>query len=260
MRVVTSAPQPCELVPLPTTGRIHRNEGVVRLGDVDRHGHLRLDGIARVLQDVSRDDTRDAALDRADTDSWVVRRTTIEIRAPLRFDERYRSATFCGGVGPRWAERRVTLSQESGGHVEAAALWVAVDQTSGRPRRLSDGFHKIWASAAQGRKVSARRRIPDPDAVGSDGNGIERRPWPLRRSDIDILDHVNNAAAWVAIDDEIGRLGLRPSWAEIEHAGELPRGCEPLLASTRLVDGVVGIWLEVDGAAAVAAAVGVSSR
>jgi acyl-ACP thioesterase len=34
-----------------------------------------------------------------------------------------------------------------------------------------------------------------------------RRPWPLRVTDIDVVGHVNNAAYWPAIEDELARRG-----------------------------------------------------
>ena len=46
----------------------------MRLGDVDPSGRLRLDAIARYLQDVASDDAADAGLDTG----WVARRTLIE--------------------------------------------------------------------------------------------------------------------------------------------------------------------------------------
>ena len=102
----------------------------VRWGDVDRRGRLRLDGIARYLQDVSNDDTRDAAL--PDDGSWVVRRTEVVVRRTVRFHEELALATWCGGTGSRWAERRVSV----GDGIDAASLWVYVDLASMVPKRL----------------------------------------------------------------------------------------------------------------------------
>ena len=81
-------------------------EGVrrVRLGDVGPHGRLRLDAVARYLQDLSADDTADSALE--DAQAWVVRKTVIEVRRSPRYLEPLRLATWCSGTGSHWAERR----------------------------------------------------------------------------------------------------------------------------------------------------------
>lgn len=95
----------------------------MRLGDADRHGRLRLDALARLLQDVGNDDFADAGLDPGAP--WVGRRTVVWSPSWPRLGERLTVTTFCGGLGSRWAERRSSLRDEGGGsRVEVAALWV----------------------------------------------------------------------------------------------------------------------------------------
>ncbi|MEA3018681.1 MAG: hypothetical protein QOI47_205, partial [Actinomycetota bacterium] len=48
----------------------------MRLADADPTERLRLDALARFLQDVGNDDTADAGHDTATP--WVARRTTVE--------------------------------------------------------------------------------------------------------------------------------------------------------------------------------------
>ena len=43
-------------LPRPTTGRTFAAERRVRLSDIDAHGRVRLDSVARFLQDVAIDD------------------------------------------------------------------------------------------------------------------------------------------------------------------------------------------------------------
>ena len=64
-----------ELVPRPARGRRYAHERRVRLSDTGPDGVLRLDGLARYLQDVATDDWSDASLDPQGT--WVVRRTVV---------------------------------------------------------------------------------------------------------------------------------------------------------------------------------------
>jgi len=205
-----------ELVARPTSGRRFATSARIRLADVSPSGRLRLDAIARLLQDVSGDDTADAA--HAPEAAWVVRRVVIEIdgrRAPRLYDD-ITLVTWCSGTGARWAERRtdLELGTEVGSDVvvRAAAIWVLVDPASGRPIPLSAGFDAVYGEAAGGRRVGQRLRH------GSPPEGARRAPWPLRVTDIDVLGHVNNAAYWAPVEETLARLapGRRVARAELE--------------------------------------------
>lgn len=206
------------LVPLPAAGRRHAATRRVRLGDVSPGGRLRLDALARYLQDVASDDSADSGL--LDAMAWVVRRTVVEVAQAPVFREELTLTTWCSGIGGRWAERRVTISGDAGGAVEAAALWVHVDAATGRPKRLTDQFHELYGEAAGGREVRAKLRHADPPP------GAPRRPWPARFTDFDVLGHVNNAVYWAAVEEELARRrDLRaPMRAELEHRQPLEVG------------------------------------
>ena len=137
------------MAPLPPTGRVVRRERRVRLGDVSPAGRLRLDALARYLQDVATDDSRDAGL--TEGRQWVVRRTALEVVALPVYEEMVELATWCGGVGSHFAERRTQVRGAGGVLVEAATLWVQVDLTSMRPARIDARFREVYAEAAQGR-------------------------------------------------------------------------------------------------------------
>jgi hypothetical protein len=68
---------PFQMVDGPGPGRQFTTRRRVRLGDATPKGRLRLDAVARYLQDVANDDTRDA--DWSDPHWWVVRRTVIDV-------------------------------------------------------------------------------------------------------------------------------------------------------------------------------------
>ncbi len=210
----------------------------VRWGDTDLEGRLRLDGIARYLQDVANDDTRDGG----DNPSapWVVRRTTIDVRHPPRTGEVVELTTFNGGLGARWAERRTTIIGNEGGHVEAMALWVHVDRETLRPARLPASFVEHYADFTGDRKVGARLRH------GPVVEGAERRAWPLRSTDLDALGHVNNAATWEPVEDELHRRGLTAGWAELEYADGIEPGDAVALVSAVDPSGDLLLWLIVD--------------
>lgn len=210
-----SALPAAELVPLPGRGRRFTSSRPVRLGDADPAGRLRFDAIARHLQDVANDDALDARLDGAM--GWVVRRTMIDVEAAGSFGERLELTTWCSGHGRSWAERRTSIRGDRGARLDAVALWVQVDVERGRPTALRDDFHEIYGEAAAGRRVSARTSLPAPP----DGAGA--RPWSFRRADLDVFDHVNNAAQWTVLEELLASSGeaAGPGRAELEYRGPI---------------------------------------
>lgn len=229
------------LVPLPSAGRTYSGRRRVRLGDVSPNGRLRLDALARFVQDVSNDDTVDAGL--RDDMAWVVRRTVVEVHAEARLREELELTTFCGGIGGRWAERRVSVRGEHGAHLETATLWVHLDMSTGRPIPLPAQFHELYDEAAGGRKVRAKLRHdspPDPS-----GEGVEAAPWPLRFSDFDVMDHVNNTISWAAVEESrAAHKHLRaPVRAEVEYRDAIERGDEVLRLTRQHPGGGLAIWL-----------------
>ena len=198
-------------------GRTFEGDRRVRLGDVDANGRFRLDALARYLQDVAADDVDDAGLPGA----WVLRRLVVALGDPPQFRDEVRLTTFCSGIGSRFAERRTTVVVGEGVAVEAVALWVYVDD-AGRPAPLRDWFFDYYGVAAGGRRVKSRLRHRPPPADS------ERRPWLLRVTDIDVLDHVNNAASWEVVEDELARRapGRSIARAEMEYRAAVDLGEE----------------------------------
>lgn len=232
----------------PAAGRVFEGARRVRLGDVRPSARLRLDGAARYLQDLSADDTEDAAL--PDAAAWVVRRTTLEVRSFPRYLERLRLATWCSGTGSHYAERRVSMRGEAGGHVDGTSLWVHIDPRSGRPRRLGDAFHALYGESAGGRKVSARLAQAGPPG------DADRAAWVLRATDLDVLGHVNNAACWEVVEEALAarRGATAPLRAEMEHRTAVEPGTTLEWVAAE-VGAALGVWLLTDGAVAVSATV-----
>ena len=229
-----------EFVPPPERGRRFVARRRVRLGDVNGVNRLRLDAVARYLQDVASDDVDDIAEPRADG-AWVLRRTAVVLGDLPRYREDVDLMTFCSGTGSRWAERRTTLAVGGAPVAEAAAIWVYVDR-AGRPARLGEWFLEHYGEAAAGRKVSGRLSLPPPSA---DAGG---RPWPIRASDFDLLRHVNNAAYWFAIEDEMARLvpGRVPTSAALEHRAAIEPDDQVEVRSA--INGeTLTVWLITDG-------------
>jgi acyl-ACP thioesterase len=219
-------PVPVEFVAPSVGGRVYSSERRVHLGDVDASARLRLAAVARYLQDVATDDADDARLPER-KGVWVLRSVDVEIRSRPWYHDRLELTTFCSGTGPRWAERRTTISSARGTVIEAAAVWVFVDRDRGRPVPLDEDFFVIYGEAARDRKIRGRLHHDRPPP------GIESRPWPLRVSDFDVLDHVNNARSLEAIEDELARRlpGDVPARISVEYRGTLEHGDSVELAS-----------------------------
>ena len=226
------------MVPTPDVGRRFGGSRSVRLGDTDADGLLRFDAIARYCQDIANDDSHDVALENAD--SWVVRRMAIEIHAAPAFREPLTLVTFCSGIGRRWAERRTSIRGDDGGRVEVSALWVHLDPVSGMPIRFGDGFFDLYETAAQGRVISSR--LQHDEAVAETATATA---WPVRATDLDLLDHVNNAVYWAIVEEWLVGRERSAIRAEVEYREPLSRSSEPMLWCQELGSGA-DLWL-VDG-------------
>ena len=211
-----------EFVSVPCAGRVFDGIATVRLGDSSPGGRARLDAIARHLQDLSDDDARAAGFGAY---SWVVRRTVVAVHAFPTFTEALAARTWCSGFGAAWAERRISLMGDRGGHVESATLWVNLDARTMRPTRLPAEFLHVYQPSATldgaVRRVASKPLLADapPDAWSQGAD------WPLRFADFDVLEHVNNAVYWAVVEQELaGRRSWRaPLTAVIEHGTAIER-------------------------------------
>jgi acyl-ACP thioesterase len=193
---------------------------------------MRLDAVARYLQDVANDDAIDAIGENAA--SWVVRRTQMHVERFPVFREELRLTTWASGTGGRWAERRTSVEGDRGGSIEAAALWVHVDAVTGRPKRLAKSFFDVYGEAAGGRTVHPRL------AHGGPPDGQGREPWPVRFSDFDLLGHVNNAVYWAVVEECFDLCA--PTTVTVEYRGGVDRG-----QHAEIVVNGPELWLLADG-------------
>lgn len=198
-----------ELVAHPGVGRLYEQTLMPGLADAAPGGRVRLDALARWLQDVANADVLDAGV--ADVALWVVRRARLHVTRFPRFGERATLRTFASGVGRMWAQRRTTVTTAEGASVEAVALWVHLDRQTARPAPLTADELAIYAASAAGREVKARLRHPAPPADGAPA----RRPWSFRTTDLDLAEHVNNSAYWAVLEDELLR-GAEPAAVDVE--------------------------------------------
>ena len=202
-----------EMVGRPAAGRTFAGSRRVRLGDCSPGGRLRLDATARYLQDLSDDDTRDAGLAQM---TWVVRRTVIDVHQFPTYLESLDMATWCSAIGSRWAERRVDIGD---GSIRSATLWVHLDAATLRPLPTSAEFEHVFAQSAGGRTVSSRLTLDPPPA------DLELSLWPVRFTDFDVMNHMNNAIAFALVEEVLARRrDLRaPLRVEVEYRSPIDR-------------------------------------
>lgn len=225
-------------MPDPGTGRVFTAARPVRSTDVTPAGRLRFDALARYLQEAAEDDVADAGL--REPCGWRLRRCAVTVRGYPRYGEDVRLRTFCSATGPRWAERTTTVAGPGGDLIQARAVWVAVDPSTGQPCPLGPQFRDLYGAAAGGRAVSARLSHPAPDAAAG------AREWQLRSCDFDPAGHVNNSIHWAAVEDVLAGLGWLPATAELEYHRPIVPGPAVSLV-TRPAGGQLRAWLLAGG-------------
>jgi acyl-ACP thioesterase len=187
-----------DVVPNPSQGRVFVESRRVRLTDMDPQGRLRLDAVARFLQEIAIDDVDETGWGAPDH-LWFVRRMRIDVIEPFLADRAVELVTWCSGLATVAAGRRWSLTGDRGGRIEVESVWIHLDADQ-RPARIT--HFDAYAQAAGGRRVSAKPQLADPPTDG------QRSLWPLRASDVDLHGHVNNTVYWEAIEHVL--LGAGP--------------------------------------------------
>jgi acyl-ACP thioesterase len=164
---------------------------------MDAQGRLRLDSVARFLQDVAIEDVEETGWGLPEH-VWFIRSVRIDVLVPFLSDREVRLVTWCSGLAAIAAGRRWSLTGDRGGTIEVDSVWIHLNADE-RPARL-DGFD-VYAEATDGRSVTTKLELRDPPP------GAPRIAWRLRVTDLDLHGHLNNAAYWHAIEE---RLALAP--------------------------------------------------
>jgi acyl-ACP thioesterase len=183
-----------DLVPQPASGRTFRTEYRIRLSDTDATGRLRLDAVARYLQDAATDDVDETGWG-APEHLWVLRSVRIDVGEPFLDDVVVSIVTWGSSFSSLAAGRRWSLSGDAGGSIEVDSTWIHLGP-DGRPARIGAGFDG-YAEAARGRFASTKLTLVPP------ARDDKRTVWPLRATDVDRMGHVNNAAYWAAIEHRL---------------------------------------------------------
>lgn len=211
------------LVPPPREGRTYRTTRRIRLADRDATGRLRLDAVARFVQDVATDDVDETGWGAPDH-LWVVRSMRIDVTTPPLEDDHVELLTWCSGTGTVAAGRRMSLVGDRGGRVDVDGVWIHLGPDA-RPQRI-EGF-EIYAGSADGRLVTTKLDLLEPDRV------MGRFPWHVRVADLDLMGHVNNAVYLEAVEECLARGGpdpRRPLRARVDYRHPIDMGEDVELA------------------------------
>ncbi len=204
-------------IPLPVSGRTFSARRRAGLADLDPRGRIRLDALARFLQDVAIDDVQETGWGTP-AHLWFVRRIRIDIHVPFLADREVELVTWCSGLAAIAAGRRWSLRGERGGRAEVDSVWIHLGPDQ-RPARI-EGFG-VYGDATGGRRVSTKLELPDPPEDG------RASPWPLRITDIDLHGHVNNSVHWQAVEQLLQATGIdgaRPLVAELDYRAPIDLG------------------------------------
>lgn len=194
----------------------------LRVADIDREGRLKFDAATRHIQDIGSDQLREMGYEDTHP-AWIVRRTMIDLIEPITFKDTLRLRRWCSGTSNRWCEMRVRIEGRRAGLMESEAFWINFSQETQAPSRISDDF------------LAGLRRTTDVDRLrwksylkaGRREAAAAVRRYPVRVSDIDLFDHMNNSVYWSVIEEylhEAPELLKAPLRVTIEHDSAVALG------------------------------------
>ncbi|HEU4361240.1 MAG TPA: acyl-[acyl-carrier-protein] thioesterase [Mycobacterium sp.] len=201
----------------------------LRVADIDRAGRLRLDAATRHIQDVGQDQLRETGFE-ATHPLWIVRRTMIDLIRPIEFQDMLRLRRWCSGTSNRWCEMRVRIDGRKGGLIESEAFWINISRETQLPSRIADDF-----LAGLHRTTSVNRlRWKAYLQPGRRHDAAEIHEYPVRFTDIDLFDHMNNSVYWSVVEDYLSgypELLKAPLRVTLEHEAPVALGDKLEIAS-----------------------------
>ncbi|WP_067567095.1 acyl-[acyl-carrier-protein] thioesterase [Nocardia acidivorans] len=203
------------LAPLPQEGMGFASAWPVRAGDVDPYQRLRFDAVARYLQDIAWEEMHSGFFHRTDP-AWIVRRTIVDVVRPIHWPERVELTRWCSAMSTRWTNMRVRITSENGGLIETEGFWININEFTNMPTRISDEGLAELARTTSEHRLRWRPMLTDHTPPESDTD----LTYPVRATDIDQYNHVNNAAYWQAVEQylvDYPKLVAGPHRAVIEY-------------------------------------------
>lgn len=268
--VIGSAPS-SDITPLsaPRPGAPHFDATYrIRTGDVDSAFRLRLDGAARLLQDIANDNIEQSGFQDSDP-FWILRRTVIDVYSPIEWPGSIELSRWCGATSSRWSNMRVRMTSPAqadafnthpgpDGLIETEGFWIKVNE-KGLPSRMSDGMAEMVAGMTD--ELRLRWVAMNTDTPPEQPSVADRR-HRLRVTDFDPFEHLNNAAYWAMVEDELAEhpdLRDRPHRAVIEYLAPIPHTTRDLTIRRRRDGDRLLMWILQEGNPKPAATVSVTA-
>lgn len=232
---------------MPESGPQFVFERPVRTGDVDERERLRLDGVARYLQDIASDHAGAMTWGMVDQ-VWILRRTVIDVLKPVGWPTRVGLRRWCSAMSTRWATMRVDMEGQDGGRVESEGFWININPETGMPTRISDELERDLMERTVEHRLRWRPLLKEavPETGAPD---VVEMPFPLRFTDIDPMRHLNNTVYLQAVEGLLAAhedLRAAPHRMIIEYLRPIGPGSQVSLRSRHDDDGL-GVWFLVDG-------------
>jgi acyl-CoA thioesterase FadM len=176
--------------------RQFRHTYVVRYDDCDCFGFLTPAAFLRYMQDVAGLDAEGVQF--TGDGFWIVKRSQIAFAAPVPLHTPLEVTTyalsFARITAQRGYEARIAGNPESEPVVKARTQWVYVDK-NGRPKRIPEGSAELWLPDGPQAPLPETPFAPLPERAP------EVTTARVRFSDIDFMQHLNNAAAVDLLDN-----------------------------------------------------------
>jgi acyl-ACP thioesterase len=228
------------LVDLPDSGYVYETGWRLATTDIDEYNRLRLDGVARYIQEVGAEHLGDAKL--ADVHPhWIVLRTVIDVVQPIEFPSDITFRRWCAALSTRWCDMRVQLRGSDGGRIETQGFWICMNKDTLTPSRLSEDCIARFGSTTDNHRLRWRPWLTEPVGMGRTGQDGTVTSFPLRRTDIDHFEHVNNTIYWHGVHEILGQateLEGAPYRAVLEYRSPIKLGESVTIHSERHHDTV----------------------
>jgi acyl-ACP thioesterase len=204
----------------------------IRFDEAGPDGNLRTSALLRYAQDVAWRHSEQLGFDRAWYQErglgWVVRGVELELAAPIPLGTTLRVSTAVVGHRRIWA-RRLGECRFADGELAARITtdWVLLDGR-GRVVRIPDDFGVAFTNPEVRSEIL---RIP-----AEAGEPVARHELAVRPTDLDPIDHVNNAvyvdwleealeaSGWTSGAPPSAAAGSRPGTLQIEYLASAARG------------------------------------
>ena len=140
----------------------------------------------------------------------------VDLIRPIEFQDMLRLRRWCSGTSNRWCEMRVRVDGRKGGLIESEAFWININRETQGPARIADDFIEGLRRTTEVDRLRWKAYLKPVPRETAD----QIREFPVRFTDIDLFDHMNNSVYWSVVEDYLSatpELLRGPTRVTIEH-------------------------------------------